>query len=138
VFWRITFPQILPATVTVVLIRIIEASRSSTCPTSSPTEAWHGNGIADPACLHDLASARHRGLGGGRLHAAHRVTFVAFPTSTSSAPARRRRPDRDGDHPETRRFGLDDVDLIPGDDALVHRSFRLDLRGPVPSLTGWP
>src|SRR5438477_435092 len=53
--------------------------------------------------------------------------------STCCALARRR-PDLDGEHPETRRFGLDDFDLVPCDDALVHRSFRLDLRGPVSAL----
>ena len=72
IFREITWPQIVPVAVTVLLIRMIEAFKIVDLP-NIMTGGGPGivDGIDDAALRLCLARQRHRHLGGGRLSAAH-------------------------------------------------------------------
>ena len=73
VFRYLTLPAILPVSVTLVLIRVIEAFKIVDLPNVLTNGGpGHRLGIADAARLHGLARARPRRLGRGRLHPAVR------------------------------------------------------------------
>ena len=80
VFWRITFPQILPATTTVVLIRIIEGFKIVDLPNVLTNG---GPGLAtESMTLHSFIAWRTLDLGGSAA-VAYMLFFIATITCVS-------------------------------------------------------